>query len=115
MRHLKAELFGKKSFQVSSFVSFFLNLSGDFYIFSRARFVTPLCLFIYFLFKRRDIYIKFNLNAYIYLAICIMNIRVSFYDATFQYIYFYILQTNLNIILFSHFFLNTLIFFFYIR
>lgn len=106
MRHLKAELFGKKSFQVSSFVSFFLNLSGDFYIFSRARFVTPLCLFIYFLFKRRDIYIKFNLNAYIYLAICIMNIRVSFYDATFQYIYFYILQTILNIILFHYSFFS---------
>lgn len=106
MRHLKAELFGKKSFQVSSFVSFFLNLSGDFYIFSRARFVTPLCLFIYFLFKRRDIYIKFNLNAYIYLAICIMNIRVSFYDATFQYVYFYILQTILNIILFHYSFFS---------
>lgn len=91
MCHLKAELFRKKSFEnlFKFFRFFFLNLSGDFYIFLRPCFVT-LCvpLFIFYLhYLKEEIYkVQFKC-IYIYLATCIMNIQVSFYDGTILLVY----------------------------
>lgn len=108
MCHLKAELFRKKSFEnlFKFFRFFFLNLSGDFYIFFRPCFVT-LCvpLFIFYLhYLKKEIYkVQFKC-IYIYLATCIMNIQVSFYDGTILFVYLIcIFLYTSNIILFSHF------------